>query len=305
VDEGSGPAAEHEGAGVADGPRKVFVGDVQGCADELDELLARLTDRYGDDFVVYSVGDLVNRGPGSLRVLERMRELGEDGRAQWVLGNHELHLVMVALELRPLGERDTFGDVLGTSERDEWVDWLRGRPIALTGRIGTSPFAMVHASVHPDWPLERLDEEARRVEHELGAADVDVAWRLLSERPPDAKPGSPRDVLGRIVSCRSVRGERWSSAVPGGGEVAWHEAWLARGHDYGVVYGHWSMQGLHVAPGLRGLDTGCVHHGRGRDGFLTAWLPEPTTAESHRASAFDVPDARFLQVPAKAHYYRW
>ena len=79
-----------------------------------------------------------------------------------------------------------------------------------------------------------------------------------------------RDTLGRLTRCRSVtRDGRWSSNLPAGDLVAWHREWSRRSHDYGIVYGHWALQGLHVAPGLRGLDTGCVHHGRGRDGALT------------------------------------
>jgi len=298
--------ARTSGDGGVDGPQPVFVGDVQGCAEELEELIERLEDKYGDDFLLYSVGDLVNRGPGNLHVLTRMRALVEDGRAQPVLGNHEIHLVAVAVELRPLGERDTFGDVLGSAERDDWVEWLRRRPIAVSGAIGASPFALVHASVHPDWDLATLRREAARVEAELGAEDLDVTWRLLAGRPAEAEPGSVRDVLGRILTCRSVRrAEKWTSAVPNGEGVPWHEAWSKREHGYGIVYGHWALQGLHVAPGLRGLDTGCVHHGRGRDGFLTAWLPGPAPADAPERAAFEVPDARFWQVPARYQYYRW
>lgn len=289
--------------GHDEAPRMVFVGDVQGCVDELSVLLARLRAAFGDEFVLYSVGDLVNRGPASIRVLARMRDLVEAGRARVVLGNHELHLIMVALELRPLGERDSFGDVLESAERDDWVAWLRERPIALTGSIGASPFAVVHASVHPDWDLRTLEREAGRVHRELAAPDIDLAWRLLAERQAAAEPGSTRDVLGRITTCRSVRGQKWSSADPNGEGVPWHEAWVKREHGYGVVYGHWAMQGLHVARGLRGLDTGCVHHGRGRDGFLTAWLPSRTSGEPDERGAFEVPDDRFWQVPARARYY--
>ncbi|HEX5635437.1 MAG TPA: hypothetical protein VFX50_19475, partial [Gemmatimonadales bacterium] len=75
-------------------------------------------------------------------------------------------------------------------------------------------------------------------------------------------------------------------------------AWARAGHDYGVVYGHWALQGLHVAPRLRGLDTGCVHHGRDRDGFLTAWLPDPRARDP-----FEVPDERFWHVRAHRPYY--
>ena len=53
-----------------------------------------------------------------------------------------------------------------------------------------------------------------------------------------------------------------------------------------------------VAPGLRGLDTGCVHHGRGREGALTAWVPSGAVR-----APFDIPDANFWQIPARRPYY--
>ena len=82
------------------------------------------------------------------------------------------------------------------------------------------------------------------------------------------------------------------------GYEAWHAAWSERGHAYGVVYGHWALQGLHVAPGLRGLDTGCVHHNPERDGTLTAWLPD-----GHADDPFALPDENFWHVPARRQYY--
>ena len=86
--------------------------------------------------------------------------------------------------------------------------------------------------------------------------------------------------------------------MPGTGTWPWHAAWRQAGHDYAVVYGHWAMQGLHVTAQLRGLDTGCVHHGRGRDGKLTAWLPDAA-----RPQPFDLPDKCFWQIQARRAYY--
>ena len=69
--------------------QRIFVGDVQGCADEFDELLARAEREFGEEFCLWVAGDLINRGPENLRPLERVRELVSAGRAQYVLGNHE------------------------------------------------------------------------------------------------------------------------------------------------------------------------------------------------------------------------
>ena len=273
----------------------VFIGDVQGCADEFDDLLARLREELGAGLELWLAGDLVNRGPANLRLLERVHGLVEAGRAHYVLGNHEIALLQSALGRRPLRASDSFGDVLHSSDLSYWVEWLRRRPLLATGRLGRRRFAMVHAAVHPEWDLETLSKRVRRVEERLGAAELEEAEELLgAERSTDPD----RDLLDRITCCRSV-GPRdgWSKDEPAGSAEPWHRAWAARGHDYGVVYGHWAMQGLHVAPGLRGLDTGCVHHGRGRAGLLTAWLPDPSASDP-----FAIPDDRFRQVPARRVY---
>lgn len=279
--------------------RRIFVGDVQGCAEELEELLRRARGEFGRDFELWVVGDLVNRGPGSLRALERVRELVDAGRGHLVLGNHELLLLRTAVGLRALAPHDSFGDVLASPASDDWVEWLRRRPLAVTGRLGVQPFALVHAAVHPAWSLPELESRARRAGARLAAADRAVAEALLAA---PAEADEDADTLARLTACRSVDGEgNWSSQIPERGSrwEAWHRPWAARGHGYGVVYGHWALQGLHVAPWLRGLDTGCVHHGRGRDGALTAWLPDPEAE-----TPFSIPDDRFWQVPARRAYYR-
>lgn len=271
----------------------VFVGDIQGCASELDEVLERAARAWGRRFELWVVGDAINRGPASLRVLRSVRELAERDRAHYVLGNHEIDFLQTALGLRRPSPSDTFTDILDSRELDEWVDWLLARPVVRTGVLGEQPFAMVHAAVHPRWTLEELEECGSDLQRRLsGGRDAARAFLAADRERPK------RNALGRLTSCRSVSGDAWSATPPQQGFVAWHDAWSQRNHGYGVVYGHWSLQGLHVAEGLRGLDTGCVHHGRNGDRWLTAWIPDPGSARP-----FDVPDRSFWQIPARRAYY--
>lgn len=275
--------------------QRIYVGDVQGCADELDELVARVRTAFGNAFELWLVGDLVNRGPDSVRVLRTVRALERAGRARAVLGNHELALLRTAWGDREPAADDTLGEILAAPDRDALLDWVRRLPVALVDRSGRQDLVMVHASVAPGWDLDALERRARAVEARL-AESRRSARRLLDARPecdPDA------DVLARITRCRSVdvRG-RWSARPPADPGDAWHRRWAMHRHDYGIVYGHWSEQGLHVAPGLRGLDSGCVYNGWGGDGALTAWLPsrdDPTP--------FRTPDHAFWRIPAQGRYW--
>ena len=285
--------------------QRVFVGDVQGCAEELEQLIQRATTAFSDEFELWVAGDLVNRGPDNRRALELVRELVEAGRAEYILGNHEIHLLASGMGLRDLAPNDSIGDVLGSPDAGEWIDWLRRRPLVVTGDLEGQRFAMLHASAGANWSLDELARRASAVSARL-AGNVADARAFLAADPA----GDPtRDDLSRLTRGREGSETSWSSREPSSPDGAWHRAWARHGHDYGIVYGHWARQGLHVAKGLRGLDTGCVHHGRGRDGFLTAWLPgatlgiTPGTMPRREGRPFDVPDERFWQIPAKRRYY--
>ncbi len=69
-------------------PRTIAIGDVHGCRAELEELLSKLAPQPGDRIVF--LGDLINRGPDSLGVLDIVQSLHG---AVALLGNHELRML--------------------------------------------------------------------------------------------------------------------------------------------------------------------------------------------------------------------
>jgi protein phosphatase len=86
----------------ADGREIIFIGDVHGCSDELDELLGRFgmvwtKNKYYEgipqDTMFVFVGDLVDRGPNPIETIVRVRSLMIDGKAMCVMGNHDHHLL--------------------------------------------------------------------------------------------------------------------------------------------------------------------------------------------------------------------
>jgi bis(5'-nucleosyl)-tetraphosphatase (symmetrical) len=220
--------------------RRVFIGDLQGCADELEDLLAEI----GYDparHELWFVGDLVNRGPASARVLRRAIEL----EAGCVLGNHDLHLLEVAAGRRTLRPRDTLTDVLEAPDRESLLDWLRRRPLVHVW----DDLIVVHAALSPAWSDPRevaAPLEAAIARGRIPWDDPDLAF-FVSVRHCDARGRRPDDDAAA----------RWPYAP-------W-DHWY-RGHRR-VVCGHWSARGLVIGDRVRSIDTGCVW-----GGSLSAWI---------------------------------
>ncbi|MBC7203883.1 MAG: metallophosphoesterase [Pusillimonas sp.] len=82
---------------LAAGPIDI-VGDIHGEIDALDALLDRLgyksNGAHPKGRRLVFIGDLVDRGPNSPGVVQRVRELVENSDAQLILGNHELNLLI-------------------------------------------------------------------------------------------------------------------------------------------------------------------------------------------------------------------
>lgn len=78
---------------VPAGERYYVIGDIHGRCDLLDELIVAIEEddqRLGEaDTTVVLLGDLVDRGPESARVIETARQWGERRKLRYIAGNHE------------------------------------------------------------------------------------------------------------------------------------------------------------------------------------------------------------------------
>ena len=266
------------------------IGDVQGCDEELGALLGAIHFRADRDRLWF-VGDLVNRGPDSLKTLRRIRSMGD--AATVTLGNHDLHLLAVAFGAAHVRSDDTLRETLAAPDRDTLLEWLAARP--LFHEDPALNVCMLHAGLAPQWDLNLARQCAREFETALRREPDKLFDRLYGDQPDrweDAHDAADRlrfiancftrlrfvDADGRLAlrAKGSPKKFQTKSLIP------WFEAREARWRGPRFVFGHWSTLGFFNNEDVTGLDTGCVW-----GGTLTALR-------------LDDPDAKPVQVPCAA-----
>lgn len=243
------------------------VGDIQGCYVELQALLEKIRFDPACDRV-WLVGDLVNRGSGSLEVLRLVKSLGDS--AITVLGNHDLHLLAVAAGVAQLHRSDTLDEILAAPDRDELLTWLRQQRLMHVegGNV------MVHAGLLPQWSIKQAAQLAREVESALRSDDyVKFLEHMYGNTPnswDDELSGYKRlrvitNAFTRLRIC-TLAGEmefKYKGVMANipEGNLAWFDVPERASRDTTVIFGHWSALGLKVEPKLLALDTGCLWGG--------------------------------------------
>lgn len=247
------------------------VGDIQGCDDAFERLLATIGFSPSRD-ALYVLGDLVNRGPDSAAVLRRCITLGDSVRP--LLGNHDLHLLAAAYGTRRPSRRDTLQSILLAPDRDEMLEWLRHQPLARRVHHGGGDLLMVHAGVLPQWTAEETLAYAGEVEAVLQSREFAGFLQQMYGNSPDLwspeLQGTDRlrvivNALTRMRFC-SPEGrmdfestESASEAPPG--LLPWFDAPGRRTQNTLIAFGHWSTLGWLDRADVLGLDTGCVWGG--------------------------------------------
>ena len=243
------------------------IGDIQGCYDPFRRLLDAIDFDPRNDTLWLS-GDLVNRGPKSLKTLRFVSSLGDS--VVTVLGNHDLHLLALEAGVVRFGKR--FGSLqklLNAPDVEELCHWLRYRPLAhYDDKLNT---LMVHAGTHPDWSVKKTLARAAEVEAALQKYDYPVLLGKMYGNTPNAWSGKLtgykrlRFIINCLTRMRMVSadghldlnfsGSPWRARK---GLRPWYQAECAARGNTRMVFGHWSALGLIVLPNVVSLDTGCV-----------------------------------------------
>ncbi|WP_413186747.1 symmetrical bis(5'-nucleosyl)-tetraphosphatase [Paraburkholderia sacchari] len=244
-------------------PAPLAFGDLQGCHRPFRKLLEKAAP--SPDTPLWFVGDLVNRGDGSLAMLRDLMAMGT--RAVPVLGNHDLHLLAVSAGIRPSKKGDTISAILDAPDSDDLLEWVRHRPLAHF----EDGMLMVHAGVLPQWDAVLVMELADELQRALrGAAWKETLAGLYGNLPNRWSPNL-KGIERLRVTCSALTRMRFCNAAgemdfssSGGlnsappGYLPWFDVPERKTADITVVFGHWAAIGLTLRENLVGLDSGCV-----------------------------------------------
>ena len=238
------------------------VGDVQGCHKSLKLLLKKIRFRQGKD-TIWFVGDLVNRGPDSLSVVQMIMDLGDS--AVSVLGNHDLHFLAVACGAERPKSKDTFTPILESPHLAEITNWFRRLPLLHI----ENNFALAHAGIWPGWSTKKALKRAREVEKILKGKRYKDFFKNMYGNAPELWSGNLkgweryRFITNSFTRMRYLDKQlRLNLTIKGRANNSenlqpWFKA-PSKPRTERIIFGHWSALGLYNDLSVIGLDTGCV-----------------------------------------------
>lgn len=207
--------------------RHIFIGDIHGCLDEFNELLDKLSYNPQTDRLIL-LGDLVDRGPDSVGVVRKAREM----KLESLMGNHEHKYIKW---FRSQGSR------VDVYDRADYYNQLSDQDITYIHDMPTyielDDVIAVHAGLKP-------------------------GIRLSEQRKDDLMYLRYTDSDRKFISLKKIN----KLGKEATGALFWTEFWqgpksVVYGHNV-HSYEHPLIE--EVAPGVTcyGLDTGCCFGGR-------------------------------------------
>jgi len=245
------------------------IGDIQGCFKELTALLHHIRYRPSQD-TLWFTGDLVNRGPQSLEVLQFLSM--NPGPMQVVLGNHDMHLLRIFYANKAPSQNDTLNAVLDSKEASQLMAWLIQHPLIHYDALRQT--VLVHAGIWPSWSIEDASIYANEVHEALldKTRRVDLLENMYGNHPNSWSPelintDRLRFIINACTRMRFCKADASLDFSNKGIETPanlypWFQMPGRRASDTKILFGHWAaLQGKANTPNVEALDTGCVWGG--------------------------------------------
>ena len=252
------------------------IGDLQGCYEPLVRLLDQIAFDPAQDHLWFA-GDIVNRGPDSLKCLQFVKQTCEAGHGKMVLGNHDFHLLAAFAGLEKYQSKsDTLTTILNHPQAAELVDWLRSQPLM----VQSNQAVMVHAGVAPQWSIAQAQQYAQEIETLLQSTDWQPFIKSLFDKKGqcwhDDLTGIERHryIVNAFVRMRYCQADgtldfanksapKHPIATANADDTApWFAFETRPAQDHEIYFGHWSTLGVMDQFHVHATDTGCLWGGQ-------------------------------------------
>ena len=246
------------------------IGDIQGCYQSFIKLL-KLIDFDPNNDQLWLAGDMINRGPDSLKVMTYILE--NQSSIKCVLGNHDLHFLAVAHGCKSINPKDTFDDILESSSKDKIVKYLSQLPLVIADK--ENKWIMAHAGIYPTWSAEKSLALSAEVMTILQSPEAKQFYKNMYGNIPsiwsDTLAGFERlRTITNILTRMRYLDKNLSLELTKKNSPEKNQKHLVPWFDFdnkdlqlNLIFGHWaSLKGNCSKSNHFALDTGCVWGGR-------------------------------------------
>ncbi|MDQ1324959.1 MAG: hypothetical protein QG564_82 [Campylobacterota bacterium] len=246
------------------------IGDIQGCYTSFKALLQKIDFNPQND-KLWLVGDLVNRGNGSLETLKYLYDI--QNSVEIVLGNHDIALLGAYYGIKK--SNSTLDPILESPEAKKLIDWIKDQKfLHVDYELG---YCMAHAGISPEFDLGMAIRYAAHLETELQSANAHI-WleKILKKNTGrfDRKADIvdiDRYLMSSFTRMRFCFNDHRldfdqkgppSEALKNKGMTPWFLSSYRKKIDLKIVFGHWSALGYYQDDNVLALDTGCIWKGK-------------------------------------------
>lgn len=245
------------------------IGDIQGCYKPFKELLKKIDFNPKKDRLCL-VGDLVNRGSGSLEVLEYLYDIQDSINV--VLGNHDISLISVYFGLKK--SNPTIEPILNSPNCDTLISWLRQQPfLHLDYNLG---YALAHAGIPPNIELGAAKYYNDILQKRLQSKNAKEWLKAMLSKddelflPNGSNIELERYYLSAFTRMRyCYRDGHLDFKQKGSPQnlknknlYPWFDCPTKIKKELKIVFGHWSTLGFLNRDDILAIDTGCVWNGK-------------------------------------------
>lgn len=250
------------------------IGDIHGCDRSLKMLLKKIHFTPNSDELIL-VGDLINRGPKSVDVLQRILDYGD--AVSSVSGNHDITLLAIHAGFVKQRKKDTYQNILQSKECHEFIEFIRHLPMLIEKQTEFKHIIITHAGLHPNWGLldvRRYDQEIQNMLQDNSKNYFDFLSVLFSNQPDiwdESLQGFDR--LRTLINCFTRmrfldKNKKLDFDYKETIECApshlipWFNFERPQQKNLNIIHGHWAALGLHESTNTLGIDSGCAWNGR-------------------------------------------